>query len=83
MWFGTYGGGLARLHDGQWTIFDRSSGMPDNTVFEMLETTLDDGKRVLWAGMKGGGLTRFENGRWVKGEIENACWPPLMKTDLE
>ncbi len=70
MWFGTYGGGLARLKNGAWTIFDKSSGMPDNTVFEMLDTTLDDGQRVLWAGAKGGGLARFENGRWVRGEIE-------------
>jgi len=56
--------------------------MPDNTVFEMLETTLDDGQRVLWAGMKGGGLTRFENGRWIKGDIEKAFGESTVRNML-
>jgi signal transduction histidine kinase/DNA-binding response OmpR family regulator/ligand-binding sensor domain-containing protein len=82
MWFGTYGGGLARLKNGAWKIFDRSTGMPDNTVFEMLKTTLDDGKPVLWAGTKGGGLARFENERWVKGEIERAFGESTVRNML-
>ncbi len=82
MWFGTYGSGLARLQNGVWTIFDKSSGMPDDTVFEMLETTFDDGQRVLWAGMKGGGLARFENGRWTKGEIEKAFGESTVRNML-
>lgn len=82
MWFGTYGGGLARLQNGAWTIFDKSTGMPDNTVFEMLETTLDDGKRVLWAGTKGAGLARFENGRWVKHEIEKSFGESTIRNML-
>jgi signal transduction histidine kinase/DNA-binding response OmpR family regulator/ligand-binding sensor domain-containing protein/HPt (histidine-containing phosphotransfer) domain-containing protein len=82
MWFGTYGGGLARLQNGAWTVFDKSTGMPDDTVFEMLETTLDDGQRVLWAGTKGGGLAHFENGRWVKGEIEKAFGESTVRNML-
>src|SRR4030095_2743633 len=56
--------------------------MADNTVFEMLETTLDDGKHLLWAGMKGGGLTRFENGRWVKGDLEKQLGESTVRSML-
>src|SRR5581483_2446474 len=39
IWFGTYGGGLVRLKNGQWTTFDTKSGLPNNTVWRLLESS--------------------------------------------
>ena len=37
VWFGTYGGGLARLAGGEWTTYDTDSGLPHNAVRSLLD----------------------------------------------
>jgi ligand-binding sensor domain-containing protein/signal transduction histidine kinase len=49
--------GLVCRHDGQFTSFTTSEGLPDNSVGPVVEDT--NGK--IWIGTAGG-LTRFENG---------------------
>src|SRR5262249_41999200 len=63
LWVGTYGG-LAKLKDGEWTVFDTGSGLPDNAVIGLLETYSSDGVRSLWVGTYNG-LARLENGKWI------------------
>jgi serine/threonine protein kinase/ligand-binding sensor domain-containing protein len=65
IWFGRQDGRLSRLKDGEWTTFDSKSGLPDYTVRCLLETTEQDGTRILWAGTLGGGLARLKNGQWT------------------
>jgi signal transduction histidine kinase/ligand-binding sensor domain-containing protein/CheY-like chemotaxis protein len=95
LWFGTYGGGLARLStadaagEGQWRVYDTTSGLPSNVVSSLLETVgaVADGGRTLWAGTDGG-LARlsYENdpeaGRWrvydtASGLPDNRVWSLL------
>src|SRR5262244_484625 len=47
IWFGTAGGGLSRLKDGEWKSFDTSSGLPNNNVTSLLETGSKNNSHVL------------------------------------
>ncbi|ROR32902.1 ligand-binding sensor domain-containing protein [Inmirania thermothiophila] len=60
VWCGTWGGGLARLKDGQWTNFTMDEGLPGNHIF-MLHV---DRRGRLWVGTNNG-LTRYEDGRFT------------------
>lgn len=61
VWFGTAGGGLGRLKDGQLQYFRKADGLGSEYIGSLhLET--DD---TLWIGTMGGGLTRFKNGRFT------------------
>jgi signal transduction histidine kinase/CheY-like chemotaxis protein/ligand-binding sensor domain-containing protein len=64
LWVGVMRKGLARLEGGVWTVVDRSSGLPHDSVLSLLETR-GEGGPVLWAGTYGGGLARLEAGRWT------------------
>ncbi len=64
VWIGTRGNGLLRLSNGKWSRFDKSSGLPDDTVFSLAEIVEDDGTRALWVGTQGAGLARFANDKW-------------------
>src|SRR5262249_3384398 len=64
LWVGTYGGGLAKLQNGQWTTFNTESGLPSNNVWCLLETKATDGSSILWVGTEGG-LTRLQNEQWT------------------
>ncbi|MBI4750149.1 MAG: GAF domain-containing protein [Acidobacteria bacterium] len=66
LWFGTNGGGVSHLKDGQWRTFDQTSGLPTNPVFSLAEEIASDGHSILWLGMYGGGLARFENNTWTQ-----------------
>jgi len=44
LWIGTYGGGLKRLKDGKLTTYNKSNGLFDDTVWNILE----DRHRRLW-----------------------------------
>src|SRR4051812_37867389 len=59
LWFGTRGGGLARLEDGGWRVYDTASGLPNNQIHALVETRGADGRPVLWVGTEGG-LARFD-----------------------
>jgi ligand-binding sensor domain-containing protein/signal transduction histidine kinase len=62
VWFGTNGGGLARLRDGAWQTYDTAAGLPGNAV-KVLRETRQGGRTTLWAGTDRG-LARLEDGRW-------------------
>lgn len=64
IWFGKYAGGLCRLKDGQWTSFNTDSGLPNNRIRCLLETTDTDGSAILWVGTDGGGLARWQHDSW-------------------
>lgn len=58
MWFGTDGGGLSRLTDGQWTTFHTKDGLPNAWVLALAESP----DKTIWAGTEGGGLARWQDG---------------------
>ncbi|HNB71316.1 MAG TPA: ATP-binding protein [Acidobacteriota bacterium] len=66
LWFGTNGGGVSHLKDGQWQTFDETSGLPTNPVFSLAEEIAPDGHSILWLGTYGGGLARFEHNTWTQ-----------------
>jgi len=59
LWFGTVDG-LARLKDGQDTLFTKRDGLPDDTVHSVYE----DAQGTLWIATIGG-LCRYRDGRFV------------------
>ncbi|MBI3658559.1 MAG: diguanylate cyclase [Acidobacteria bacterium] len=63
LWVGTWGGGIAKCQDGRWTTIDHNSGLADDTVNCLLETTSETGESTLWAGTAKG-LSYLENGHW-------------------
>lgn len=50
LWIGTMGGGLLRFNDGVFTRFSAGSGLPDESVRQILE----DGQGRLWIGTNSG-----------------------------
>ncbi len=62
IWMGSFDGGLAHLRDDQWTITDKSSGLPSNRIRGLLETTDARGATVLWIATDRG-VARIQNGR--------------------
>lgn len=62
--FCTNGAGLSSYKDGIWKTYDTKSGLPNDQVRSVLETTNLNGKEVLWIGTSNG-LARFEEGKWT------------------
>ena len=60
MWFGTAGGGLVYLQNGNFRRFKESDGLSSDFI-ECLHFA-DDG--ALWIGTFGGGLDRFKDGKF-------------------
>ncbi len=65
LWFGTRGGGLSRLRNGEWTTFTAGNGLRDDRVNYILETSGDSGRPVIWVATFGGGVSRLEEGQWT------------------
>jgi signal transduction histidine kinase/CheY-like chemotaxis protein/ligand-binding sensor domain-containing protein len=64
LWFGTGdGGGVARLQNDQWIIYNETNGLPGNSVTCLLESVSNDGRPVVMVGTTSG-LARFEDGQW-------------------
>jgi diguanylate cyclase (GGDEF)-like protein len=63
LWIASYGGGMAVLEAGQWTVLDSTSGLPSN-VEVITKSHAADGSAALWIGTEGG-LLRFEHGRFT------------------
>jgi PAS domain S-box-containing protein len=61
LWIGTYGGGLVRLKDGQFTNFTTKEGLPNDVIYTLYE----DRERNLWIGTHGGGLSRWREGKFT------------------
>lgn len=75
LWAGTYGGGVARLHNRHFHSFTTKEGLPSNQVRALLE----DESGALWIGTDGGGLARFKDGKThifnqANGLIDNAVF---------
>lgn len=49
LWVGTYGGGLARRADGEWSTIDINSGLPSNRVLALLEYPIAGRQKLLVA----------------------------------
>src|SRR5437870_1655648 len=72
IFFGTNGGGLCRLKDGDWTVINtENSGLPDDFVNCLAETESGAG---LWIGTENG-LARLENGQWTVFNNTNSGLP--------
>ncbi len=54
LWFGTFGGGLASLYRGQWTLYNQANGALPSNVVRSLQAMEQDGERSLWVGTYGG-----------------------------
>ncbi len=57
LWFGFYGGGLAKFSNGKFTNFSNAENLPQNSVFGLYI----DEKNRLWIGSSGGGVARADN----------------------
>ncbi|MBX7222288.1 MAG: GAF domain-containing protein [Blastocatellia bacterium] len=67
LWIGTYGAGLSRLKDGNWTTFDKQSGpFASNVVTALLETSTE-GRSLIWAGTEDG-LFQFDGTLWKRAD---------------
>lgn len=73
--FGTLGGGVHRLKDGQWKTFDKKSGaLPNNNVRSLLETNSKNNNPILWIGTDGG-LVKYEDNKWTFFDTTNSSLP--------
>ena len=64
VFFCTNGAGLSSYNDGSWKTYDTKSGLPNDQVRSVLETTNLNGKEILWIGTSNG-LARVEEGKWT------------------
>ncbi|HEV7508457.1 MAG TPA: histidine kinase dimerization/phospho-acceptor domain-containing protein, partial [Thermoanaerobaculia bacterium] len=72
MWFATTIG-LARLHNGQWTLFRKEAGLPSNRILSLAEER-DGSKTVLWAGTDKG-LAQWNGRAWTVLDARAAGLP--------
>jgi diguanylate cyclase (GGDEF)-like protein len=63
LWVASFGGGLGRLKNGRWTVYDPRQ-LPSQRVYRLLETRSEAGGSALWLATEGG-VGRLENGRWT------------------
>ncbi len=65
IWCGVTGGGVCRLADGRWTVFNEANtpGIVNNKVISLLATQGADGKWSVWAGTIAG-ISRYVDGTW-------------------
>jgi signal transduction histidine kinase/ligand-binding sensor domain-containing protein len=57
VWCGTFGGGINRLENGRFIVFNRSNGLPDNYFTALYE----DYEGNIWCGTRWGGACRFSS----------------------
>jgi signal transduction histidine kinase/CheY-like chemotaxis protein/ligand-binding sensor domain-containing protein/HPt (histidine-containing phosphotransfer) domain-containing protein len=72
MWFAT-SIGLARLHEGRWTLFRKDAGLPANRILSLAEER-DGSKTVLWAGTEKG-LAQWNGKAWTVVDAQAAGLP--------
>ncbi|MBT7457177.1 MAG: T9SS type A sorting domain-containing protein [Gemmatimonadetes bacterium] len=60
--------GVYQLHDGTWTVFDESSGMPNDELVA-IET---DSQGRIWIGSWGGGIAIRQSDRWFELDETNS-----------
>ena len=79
IWFATTIG-LARLQDGQWTLFRVESGLPSNRVLSLAEER-HGSQNVLWAGTDKG-LASWDGTAWTVLDTRAAGLPHERITSL-
>jgi len=85
LWAGSYGGGIYRFADGQWTRLTRQDGLGSNFLTSLTASKDPRGRTVVWAGTDGGGLARIVDGRirmlgMADGFPSNAVYSLLATT---
>ncbi len=73
MWFATTIG-LARLHDGRWTLFRKDAGLPSNRIQSLAEERDGAGRTVLWAGTDKG-LAHWNGKAWTVVDARPPAFP--------
>ena len=74
LWVAT-NGGLARRGHGQWSIFNRHSGLPNDVVRSLHVTRTSDGRPTLWVGTRAGlswtdpDVGRSHGARWTTPQV--------------
>lgn len=66
LWLGTRGKGVARVENGGVRLYTQADGLPDHTVFSLLEWPEEKGGPSVYAGTQSEGLVRFHQGRWSR-----------------
>ncbi len=59
LWLGTEGAGIGRLHEGRFSVFGKTDGLPSENVRSLYV----DAKGAVWVGTASG-LARFADGHW-------------------
>ena len=70
VWAGTWGGGLSRLRDGEWTSFTTEQGLPGNHVFALYR----DGRQRLWIGTSKGMALMTGEGQFAQYGTEDGLF---------
>jgi signal transduction histidine kinase/ligand-binding sensor domain-containing protein len=78
VWFGSNGGGLGSLRDGQVQHFGKEQGL----VSEFVQSLYLDRAGVLWIGTAGKGLCRFKDGKFSAIGVEQGLADPVI-CDIE
>lgn len=82
-WFGTYGGGLARLTGDRWSALRSAAGRPLTAVRSLQETFDGQGQSSLWVGTFRQGLFRLRRGAWelvpLPKRLERAEWRQITE----
>ena len=72
LYSGMNGHGLAEIkRDGTWTIDDRSTGVPEGAINDLLQIDADLHTPVLWLALKKGGVARRDGGTWSNFDERN------------
>jgi signal transduction histidine kinase/ligand-binding sensor domain-containing protein len=79
MWFAT-SIGLARLQDGQWTLFGVNTGLPSNQILCLAEER-NGSRSVLWVGTDKG-LARWDGSAWSVFDVRETGLPRQRITSL-
>lgn len=61
VWCGTFGGGIGRLEQGRFTVFNRGNGLPDNYVMSLYE----DYEGNIWSGTRWNGACRLSSEKFA------------------
>lgn len=80
LWIATNGGGLARLENHKLTIYDTNSGLPNNSVRNLLHTT--NSSPALWIGTAGG-LAKLEPDKWLTYDVKSGLPDNVVLSLLE
>ena len=71
LWVATNGGGLNRLRQKIFQVFDKNAGLRDN----FSDTICEDVSGAMWFGNRDGGLARLRPGQSLEAVPSPAAWP--------